>query len=842
MRTVDVIIPVFRDSKRTRDCVESVLTSANENLLHLVVINDASPESELTEWLQERAPSAPFELIEHAENQGFVASANEGMRLHPERDVVLLNSDTVVAGDWLDRLLACAGAESRVGTVTPFSNNATICSFPEPNVANELPTGWTVKRVDALFARINAGRSCEIPTGVGFCLFIRRGCLDDVGVFDEQRFGRGYGEENDFCLRASARGWLHRLCADVFVYHAGGTSFGEEARQLQLRAAAVMEGLHPGYEKLVRDFARLDPAAPLRERVSAELLLQSLVDTATSGSSVLHVLGLGGGGSALHVRQLAATGPTGAAPTHLVLFLGERSIFLQDLRTGVYYPLNGREALTATLATILQALGVATIHWHIVNQTVILLADALTRSGCRQVVTLHDIGFASLSAFSGQEFLQSVSVGDEDWRRRVTGFLQRADAVLAPSHFVVDLCDAVTDGTIAATLVPHPAPPQPEVPLAIDEDEVAQRCRKAGFVAGDPVVALVGALGEHKGAQHWRRMRKAALQHGRGVNWVLIGYADPELRPSIQERCVVHGAYLREELAALLNGYGADLVYFPPGMPESFCYALSDVWLAGWPVVVHDRGALGERLRAHAEGGWILPSALDPQDSLNALQALLEDATGVAQAKRAVRSGADEWMTPPERTGLIMKEIWMTNTQAGPADTGKLMALQGLLRTHLDDSFFRPELIRLSGENQDLRRQATELQEAVKALGELAGEREKWAIKLERDVADLSELAAHRDRWADKLQRDVEALRQASADLFTEKQALLRDKQAVLDQNQALLRDKQAVLAQNQVLLDQNQALLAQNQALISAVESLRRTPCIRASEWLRRQWAKVRK
>jgi GT2 family glycosyltransferase len=52
------------------------------------------------------------------------------MRLHPERDVVLLNSDTVVANDWLDRLLACADLESRIGTVTPFSNNATICSFP----------------------------------------------------------------------------------------------------------------------------------------------------------------------------------------------------------------------------------------------------------------------------------------------------------------------------------------------------------------------------------------------------------------------------------------------------------------------------------------------------------------------------------------------------------------------------------------------------------------------------------------------------------------------------------------------------------------------------------------
>jgi hypothetical protein len=98
------------------------------------------------------------------------------------------------------------------------------------------------------------------------------------------------------------------------------------------------------------------------------------------------------------------------------------------------------------------------------------------------------------------------------------------------------------------------------------------------------------------------------------------------------------GPYLPEELGPLLAAYGADLVYFPPGMPESFCYALSDVWLAGWPVVVHDRGALGERLREHP-GGWLdsAPEAGSAAATVDALLTLLQDSVAIERAKARAR-------------------------------------------------------------------------------------------------------------------------------------------------------------------------------------------------------------
>jgi GT2 family glycosyltransferase len=142
--------------------------------------------------------------------------------------VVLLNSDTEVANGWLDRLQHAACSAPDVGTVTPFSNNATICTYPYEGWTGDVPGSLGLAGLDTLFATVNRGRTANLPTAVGFCMYIRRACLTQTGYFDEERFGRGYGEENDFCMRAAAAGWRNILAADVFVYHKGSVSFGEE--------------------------------------------------------------------------------------------------------------------------------------------------------------------------------------------------------------------------------------------------------------------------------------------------------------------------------------------------------------------------------------------------------------------------------------------------------------------------------------------------------------------------------------------------------------------------------------------------------------------------------------
>lgn len=266
--TIRIIIPVFRDLDATRGCLASLAESDLPVNTSVQVIDDCSPEPDLSRFCAEFCSSRGWAYRANAENLGFVATANRGLAEH-DGDVILLNSDTRVHGDWVQRLARCAYADERTGTVTPFSNDATICSYPVFQAPNALPAGWTAQALDELFSRANRGLRQALPTAVGFCMYIRRACLDDVGAFDEDNFGRGYGEECDFSMRAERHGWSNQLAADVFVYHQGSASFGGESRELKTAADQVMVALYPEWEKRVTEFLTADSLQPLRANVDA---------------------------------------------------------------------------------------------------------------------------------------------------------------------------------------------------------------------------------------------------------------------------------------------------------------------------------------------------------------------------------------------------------------------------------------------------------------------------------------------------------------------------------------------------------------------------------------------
>ena len=296
--TLDVIVPVYKGRAETLQCLYRVLTAVNSVSFELTVINDASPDAALVEDLQRLAGQGLFTLLQNAENRGFVHSVNRGMSLHPDRDVVLLNADTEVFDGWLDRLQQAADRNPRTGTVTPLSNNATICSYPRFLQDNPFPLELDYAELDSLTATVNNGVEVEAPTGVGFCMYIKRAALKDVGMFDEKNFGRGYGEENDFCQRAIARGWRNIIAADVFVHHWGATSFqGETSKRVQA-ALKTLDRLHPGYQRDVGTFIARDPLSDARQRLDRERLMRL-----RQKKNILIVCHNRGGGTERHVQE-----------------------------------------------------------------------------------------------------------------------------------------------------------------------------------------------------------------------------------------------------------------------------------------------------------------------------------------------------------------------------------------------------------------------------------------------------------------------------------------------------------------------------------------------------------
>ncbi len=265
-----VIVPVFN----ALAAVDACLASLDRTLpvdARVLVADDASTDPRigdlLARWQRNSPCAATVQTREH--NLGFIGNVNLAFKETGDDDVVLLNSDTIATGGWLQRIAACAASDPRIATVTPWSNNAEICSFPllcENNPAPDEPHLYALAAASA-----GAPAYPELPTGVGFCLYVRRAALRALGDFDAAMFGRGYGEENDFCLRAAGLGWRNVLCDDAYVVHQGNASFsalGERAGGENMRRMSVR---WPHYQQQIAEYILADPLAPLRERIIRRL-------------------------------------------------------------------------------------------------------------------------------------------------------------------------------------------------------------------------------------------------------------------------------------------------------------------------------------------------------------------------------------------------------------------------------------------------------------------------------------------------------------------------------------------------------------------------------------------
>jgi GT2 family glycosyltransferase len=212
-------------------------------------------------------------LLCHPNNLGFVATANHGMRM-ASSDLVLLNSDTEVTGGWLERLSVCLNSDEAIATATPWSNNGEIVSIPKFCFANPVPEN--PGSIANVIASCGTPEYPDMPTAVGFCMAISSKAIQCVGLFDEETFGLGYGEENDFCQRAEKIGLRNVLCDDAYVVHHGGASFGPLDIKPDVQSMRRLLNKHPDYELKVSKFIQDDPLAERRRGIVFELEQQGL--------------------------------------------------------------------------------------------------------------------------------------------------------------------------------------------------------------------------------------------------------------------------------------------------------------------------------------------------------------------------------------------------------------------------------------------------------------------------------------------------------------------------------------------------------------------------------------
>lgn len=268
---VCVVVPVFNAPEELDACLASVAATVGPDT-DVLIIDDAStdPATEIVINHWKARASAGWTFESNSINRGFVATANTGMRAC-ENDVVLLNSDTVVTPGWIEGLRRCLASDPSIATATPWTNNGEIASIPGFCQVNPVPRD--LPRVAEVIARAGTAYYPEIPTAVGFCMALSRNAIEQVGFFDEVLFGKGYGEENDFSLRAVNQGLRNVLCDDVYIAHLGGRSFGPTGLKPDQSSMQRLLSRHPEYLEHVQAFIESDPLATRRKEILQALSL-----------------------------------------------------------------------------------------------------------------------------------------------------------------------------------------------------------------------------------------------------------------------------------------------------------------------------------------------------------------------------------------------------------------------------------------------------------------------------------------------------------------------------------------------------------------------------------------
>jgi GT2 family glycosyltransferase len=228
------------------------------------VVDDASTDARvaplLAHWRARTKLDARVESLPHW--LGPAANANAVFAAAGAADVVLLAADAIPTEGWLDALARTAARDDRIATVSPWSNDTGLASFPRPGEPNPLPDDPTA--IAEAAASLTAAIPVELAVAGAACVLVRRAALAALGGFDAATLGSAAAD--DFCRRAAAMGWRNVLCETAYVARRAGPP-GPGARDEVPRLLARW----PDYHEQVARYLLDDPLRPLRERLAARL-------------------------------------------------------------------------------------------------------------------------------------------------------------------------------------------------------------------------------------------------------------------------------------------------------------------------------------------------------------------------------------------------------------------------------------------------------------------------------------------------------------------------------------------------------------------------------------------
>jgi len=631
---MSIVVPVYADGPAIRACLDSVLRYRSPATDALVIVNDNPADPEVGAIVDRYAGEPNVFVLRNTVNLGFVGAANRGMAFMQTGDVLLLNADTEVFQGGIDELHRVLHADERTGSVTALSNNATLFSYPHPAVIADALDDIDWPDLAAIALRENAAQTVSIPTGHGFCMLIRRAVIEDIGLFDNA-FGRGYGEENDFSLRAAERGWIHVAAGGVFVRHAEARSFGAEKATLVARNLELLLQRYPEYGARIDWFAEADPVRRLRwpldsarmRAAAAHRRLWLVVDNWLDGGTRRATADIANAVQPAEAIVLKVTGQRNGHITVTMDGLALRTVFAAEEgeelfgllatlpveRVVVHHLLGfSRPFLTALRRYLDEKSSIFHIHDFYYGCPRVTMIDA-TGGFCGGLESDHCDRCIALGGAHEAHRLTATPVAAH--RRLFTDLLTNATHVIAPSQDAADRLAGLLPNT-QPVAVPHPQT-KTTFPIGARRGSLTDIC-------------LLGAIGPHKGSKLLLTLaRYAALNHP-AFHFHVVGFTDIDDDLLAVGNVSISGSYEPEDLPRLVEKTRSRIALFLHAWPETFSYTLTEAVSLGLIPVVPDIGAPADRVRA-AGFGAIFPF---PADSATVMDTLIGVAKGAISFSR----------------------------------------------------------------------------------------------------------------------------------------------------------------------------------------------------------------